>query len=223
MFPTAGMPKFPYLPPGHEPGPQSRRNRRSAPLLWWFVGIVGFGMFVGGVAVMAHIRKQFPWREELTGGSIFAGMGLLCVAVAYWQYRKFKPPRLGRRIPGVSLAVDRDETRRGETLTATIDHAHAADQLEVGLVCVERYDLQVNAQTRAGMIVMRETNEDAAFEHWEPVHTAAGEQVVTLEIPQDAPYSYEGDCVSYAWRVSARQVRRLLTDPRIDHPVWVSP
>jgi len=51
----------------------------------------------------------------------------------------------------------------------------------------------------------------------------AGEQVLTFEIPRELPCSYEGDCLSYAWRVSARLVRKLRTDPRIDHPIWVSP
>ena len=35
--------------------------------------------------------------------------------------------------------------------------------------------------------------------------------------------SYEGDCLSYGWRVSARRVRRLRADPRTDHPIWVRP
>ncbi|MDQ2909775.1 MAG: hypothetical protein M3R26_01625 [Actinomycetota bacterium] len=73
------------------------------------------------------------------------------------------------------------------------------------------------------MITIRQTGEATAYEHWEPVEPAAGEQTVALAIPPGAPYSYEGDCVSYAWRVSARRVRRLQPDQRLDHPVWVSP
>jgi hypothetical protein len=214
---------FPHLPPGHEPGIQSLRNRQGVPLLWWFVGIVGMGMFLGGVFIVAGGRGPgFNFWEERLGGTFFGGMGLLCAWVAYSQYRKFRPPRLHARMRGVNLAVDRDEARRGETVSATITHGSAED-LEVGLVCFERFDLQANAQTKAGMISVRETNQATVYEEWQPVEAAAGEQVLTFEVPSDAPCSYEGDCLSHVWRVSARQVRRMRADPRIDHPVWVRP
>jgi hypothetical protein len=214
------VPDFPHLPPGHAPGPQSRRNRQGAPILWWFVGIVGFCMFVAGVLVAAHIRRQFPWRDELIGGSIFGLAGLFCVVVAYSQYRKSRPPKLRAQGWGINLAVSGEELRRGEQVSATIIHGPAVD-LEVGLVCDERYDLRATAQTKGGQITVRQTNQGPAYEHWLPVESAAGEQVMTFEIPVDAPCSYEGDCLSYLWRISAREVRRMRPDPRINHPIWV--
>src|SRR4051794_19772957 len=213
---------FPHLPPGHAPGTQSLRNRQGLPVLWWIVGLVGLAMFVAGVLVAGHIRRQFPWRDEAIGGTVFASFGLLCLAVAYMQYRKFRPARLRTRFGGVALAVDRDELRPGEAVTATVTHG-AVEDLEVGLVCDERFDLIARAQTKAGPVSVRETNEAAAYEDWKPVDAAVGEQVFTFEIPRDAPCSYEGDCLSYGWRVTARQVRRLRTDPRSDRPIWVRP
>ena len=220
MLPSS--PDFPHLPPGHAPGAQSLRNRQGLPVLWWFVGLVGLAMFVAGVLVAAHIRRQFPWRDEAIGGTIFGSFGLLCMAVAYMQYRNFRPARLRTRSGGVALAVDRDEARRGEAVTATVTHG-AVEDLEVGLVCDERFDLIARAQTKAGPVSVRETNQAAAHEDWKPVEAAVGEQVFTFEIPHDGPCSYEGDCLSYGWRVTARQVRRLRTDPRSDHPIWVQP
>ena len=218
------MADFPHLPPGHDPGAQSLRNRLGVPLLWWFVGIVGMGMFLGGVFLVAGGRGPgFNFWEERLGGTVFGGMGLFCAWVAYSQYRKFRPPPLHTRMRGMSLAVDRDDARRGETVSVTIDHSAAAEDLEVGLVCVERFDLQATATTKAGMVVVRETNQKIAYEQWEPVESPAGEQVLEFEIPHEAPCSYEGDCLSYAWRVSARLVRTMRSDPRIDHPIWVSP
>ena len=213
---------FPHLPPGHAPGAQSLRNRQGLPVLWWFVGLVGLAMFVAGVLVAAHIRRQFPWRDEAIGGTIFASFGLLCLAVAHMQYRKFRPARLRTRFGGVALAVDRDELRRGEAVAATVTHG-AVEALEVGLVCDERFDLIARAQTKAGPVSVRETNQATAYEVWKPVDAAVGEQVFSFEIPRAAPCSYEGDCLSYGWRVTARQVRRLRTDPRSDHPIWVWP
>jgi hypothetical protein len=214
---------FPHLPPGHDPGIQSRRNRTGVPLLWWFVGIVGVGMFLAGIFLVAGGRGPgYDFWEERLGGTFFGGMGLLCAWVAYSQYRTFRPPRLQSHIRGVNLTVDLDEARRGEKVSATITHGSAED-LEVGLVCVELFDLRATAQTKAGVISVRETNQKNAYEHWQAIESVTGEQVLEFEIPQEAPCSYEGECLSYAWRVSARLVRTLRSDPRIDHPIWVSP
>jgi hypothetical protein len=86
----------------------------------------------------------------------------------------------------------------------------------VGLVCIERYDYLTRVQHRGGTTVVRRTAESTAHEEWRP-----GAPTLTFEIPRDAPYSYEGECVSYAWRVSARVVRKLRSDPRLDHAIWV--
>jgi hypothetical protein len=218
-------PDFPHLPPGREPGAQSLRNRMGVPILWWFVGIVGTGMFLAGVFVAAGGRGSgFNRMEELFGGIFFGAMGLLCAWVAYSQYRAFRPSPLRRRVRGMNLTVDRDEGRRGEKILATLDHSQNAEGLEVGLVCVERYDLQATARPpKGGTVVVRQTNQSTAYEQWHPVEPAAGEQSFAFEIPCDAPYSYEGECISYAWRLSVRRTRKLRPDPRIDHLVWVSP
>jgi hypothetical protein len=185
-------------------------------------------MFVSGVFVAVGGRgsKFDPW-EEAIGGAIFASFGALSVFVAYSARRKRRPLSLADRMPGAAVAVDRDDARRGAKLsvTLTLEHSGGEDDepLEVGLVCVEIYDYQATAQTRAGPIVIRRTGEADAHEQWQRLERTAGDQTVELELPRDAPYSYEGDCVSYAWRVSARVACRLRSDPRIDHPVWVRP
>jgi hypothetical protein len=203
---------FPHLPPGREPGAQSLRNRTGAPLLEAFVGLVGLAMLAAGVFVAAGGRgPRFDRREEALGGAFFALVGLLCAGWAYAQRRRSRP----RRLRGATLAVDRDEPRRGETLSVTLSH-EADEQLEVGLVCIERYDYLTRVQHRGGTTVVRRTAESAAHEEWRP-----GAATLTFEIPRDAPYSYEGECVSYAWRVSARVVRKLRSDPRLDHAIWV--
>jgi hypothetical protein len=128
-------------------------------------------------------------------------------------------------VRGVTLAVDRDEARRGEQLSVTLTLATSPERgehgLEVGIVCTERWDYQVQARPRGAPVVLRQTAEATPHEEWRAVEARPGEHVVTFEIPRDAPYSYEGECVSFAWRVSARLVRRLRSDPRLDHPVWV--
>ena len=44
---------------------------------------------------------------------------------------------------------------------------------------------------------------------------------VELTVPADAPYSHEGDCVSFAWSVRARRIGEKRTGPPA--PVWVEP
>ena len=42
-------------------------------------------------------------------------------------------------------------------------------------------------------------------------------------IPPDAPFSHEGECLSFAWRVTARTHAALARDPHHDVALWVSP
>lgn len=220
--------KFAHIPPGHDPGPQTLRNQGGSTLWEWFTGFVGTGMVIGGlfIAVGGRGSKFNPW-EEAIGGTVFAFFGAVCALWAYSLRRKRRPLSLADRMPGAALAVDRDDARRGEKLSVTLTLGRSGsandEPLEVGLVCVEIYDYQATAQTRAGPIVIRQTGEANAHEQWRQVERTAGEQTVDFELPHDAPYSYEGDCVSYAWRVSARVARTLRADPRIDHAVWVRP
>jgi hypothetical protein len=217
---------FPHLPPGRKPGAQSLRERVRSPVWEWFVGSVGSAMVVAGIFLAAGGRGPgFNRGEEALGGTIFALIGLLCVFGAYVQRRRRLPLSLPRRLRGTQLTVDRDGVRRGEQLSVTLDLAEGAakrrERLEVGLVCVERYDIRVRAQIAGGGTVVRQIALATAYQQWRVIEPRAGERTLAFEIPRDAPYSYEGEHLSYAWRVSARVVRRLRFDARIDHPIWV--
>jgi hypothetical protein len=71
----------------------------------------------------------------------------------------------------------------------------------------------------------RYPEEDYPLAVGRPCHECAGVVVhsATFRLPSDVPYSYEGSCLSYAWRISARAVRRLRRDARLDEPLWVEP
>jgi hypothetical protein len=217
--------RFPHLPPGREPGVQSLRNRTRLPLWAAFTGFVGTGMLLAGVFVAAGGRgPRFDRTEEALGGTFFALGGLMCVLWAYAQLRRRRPLRLSRRLPGISVAVDRDEKKGGEEISVTLTlapHTAGDEHLEVGLVCSELYDHDVTVHHRGGTTVVRQTLEATAHQDWRAIEPSAGERTFTFQIPRDAPYSYEGECVSYAWRVSVRFVRDLRPDPRLDHPIWV--
>jgi hypothetical protein len=222
--PSTGRTDFPHLPAGYEPGAQSLRNRTQRKLWVPFVSVVGTGMLGAGIWVAAGGRgDEFDRGEELVGGIIFALGGLLCIYGAAVLRRKGTPKRPAR-LRGITLTVNGEGQRRGEDISVTCTGKRKEDdRLEVGLVCVERYDMQVRVHARGASTVLRQTAEATVHEQWQPVPTAVGEQTFVFKVPEDAPYSYEGDCVSYAWLASARALRRLRRDPRLQTPIWVLP
>lgn len=189
-----------------------------------FVGIVGTAMYAAGVWVAAGGRgARFDRQEELYGGLLFAAIGLLCVFVALLMWQGGRP----RRHPllrGTTLLVNGDDLRRGDEVSVTFTGPRTKDdRLELGVACDERVDTQVRAYVRGATVVTRQTAESTVHEQWQAAAPGEREQTFMFQVPFDVPYSYEGDCVSYAWRVSARAVRRWRKDARFDQPIWVQP
>jgi hypothetical protein len=181
-------------------------------------------MFAAGVWVAAGGRgARFDRQEEFLGGLLFGAMGLLCVYGAFVIWEAGQPKR-HPRLRGTRLSVGPAELRRGDEVTVTFTGRRTGDdRLEVGLACDERYDTETRVFTRGVRTVVRQMGEETVHEDWHPVPIGAAEQSVTFRVPPDAPYSYEGSCLSYAWRVSARAVRTARPDARLDQPIWVEP
>ena len=216
--------ELPHLPAGREPGPQSVRNRSRRNLLVPFVGIVGTAMYAAGVWVAAGGRgDRFDRQEELLGGLLFAAMGLLCVFAAFVIAGRGRPKRT-LRLAGMTLRPEGETFRRGGEIAVTFSGRRSDDdRLEIGIACDERFDTEVRVVTQGTPVVTRQLAEDVAHEEWQPVPAGAAEHVARFAFPADAPYSYEGDYVSFAWRVSVRDVRPARADARHDEPIWVEP
>lgn len=217
-------PEFPHLPAGRGPGGQSLRDRAQRNFWSPFVGVVGTAMFAAGIWVAAGGRgPRFDRQEELWGGLLFAAFGLLCVYGGLVMWERGRPKR-HPRLRGATLSVIGGSLRRGGEVSVGCRRAQTSDgRLEVGIVCEERYDVQVRVYVRSARTVRRQTAQATVYEQWQPLPAVVGEQTFTFRVPVDAPYSYEGDCLSYAWRVSARAPVRLRKDPRTDEPIWVDP
>ena len=83
--------------------------------------------------------------------------------------------------------------------------------------------LEVDKRPKGSNRVSRQTAEATVHEEWQAASAGGGDKTLTFRTPPEGPYSYEGDCVSYAWRVSARAVRTMRPDARLDQPSWVEP
>jgi len=204
-----------HLPPGREPGPQSRRGR--------------IGRSVGGCAVPAFAFGGLLFAAIAVGFGVLLGslpggppswpffVGAAAVLLVFWAFARAlwraNHPRYAR---GLEIAVERQEVRRGERIGVT---AGGEGELEVGLLCTERYDVWGrigDADSRS-----RVTDASGIWAAWVPAPHAALGQRVELAVPADGPYSYEGDCVSFSWAVAVRRVgeKRFATPV----PVWVEP
>jgi hypothetical protein len=142
------------------------------------------------------------------------------VYVLLWN--RIKPrERLAR---GAGLVVDapRTEMRRGEEVEVlvTVTSARRLGEVQAGVVCTERYDeTDTDSQGRS----TRTTSEATAHEAWIPIASGTGTQSVHLAIPPEAPFSYEGSCLSFRWQVAARIHRPLRLDAEVRRRISVLP
>jgi len=203
----------PHMPPGREPGPQSRRRSTGRTLggcaapAFAVAGVVAAAMLAGFGLVLGSLPGGPPWWPFLVG-AVAALAFFWLFARALW--RGARP----RYAAGLELRVERQELRRGDRVAAI---ASGESELEVGLVCTQSYDVwrRIN-ESRS-----RVTDSASVWQEWVPAPHGALGQRVELALPADGPYSYEGDCVSFGWAVVVRRVgEKRVAEPV---PLWVAP
>jgi hypothetical protein len=212
-----------HLPDGHEPGPQSRRleeGRRVSGAILPTMTVLFIACFVGiPLGVVAATDSE---------GVIYVTLGVLAVVfvVGMWLVaRRFRPPALPQP-DQFEVFAEPAESWRGEEVEADLSILEPdgiRDGIEVGLVCVERYDRPVTSRDEHGTTTERRTAEAIAYERWLPAWRIDEPQTLRFTIPLDAPYSHEGECLSFAWRVSARERGAPDGAETSDDPIWVLP
>jgi hypothetical protein len=132
---------------------------------------------------------------------------------------------LRRRGHGLEVGVTNPETCRGEEVDAlvTVSSIEGLGEIEAGLVCTEYYAEEVGTHNQYGSSPSTVTSEAIAHEEWLPIESAPGVHSVRLPIPLDAPFSYEGNCLSFKWEVVARGRRKRRLDAQAKHELSVAP
>ena len=204
----------PHLPPGREPGPQSRRTSTGRTLggcaapAFVVAGVVGAAMVAGFGLLLGSLPGGPPaWPFFLGAVGVLAFFWLF----ARTMWRGIRP----RYAAGLELQVERQELRRGERVAAT---ASGEGELEIGLVCTQSFDVlrRISDESRS-----RVTDTASVWQQWVPAPHAALGQRIELALPAEGPYSYEGDCVSLGWAVVVRRVgEKRVAEPV---PLWVEP
>jgi len=200
----------PHLPPGREPGPQSRRTSTGRTL----GGCAAPAFVVAGVVAAAMVAGFGLLLGSLPGGPpawpFF--LGAVGVLAFFWLFARtmFRGAR-----PRYAAGIELRELGRGDAVAAI---ASGEGELEVGLVCTQSFDVwrRIGDDSRS-----RVTDTAAIWQQWLPAPHGALGQRVELALPAEGPYSYEGDCVSVGWAVVARRVgEKRVAEPV---PLWVAP
>lgn len=128
------------------------------------------------------------------------------------------PPRLR----GMRLGADALVARRGDEVVVSLEvdrRGPVRGHLEVGLVCIERYTVEM--RTRRGVVPT--PKEEAAHEEWRSIEGANDIERATFTIPPDTPFSHDGRFLSFRWSLVAREVRPRGRDPRQELALRVLP
>jgi hypothetical protein len=205
---------YPHLPPGHEPGPQSRRRSAGRSLggcaapAFVVAGMVGAAVVALFGVLLASLPDGPPLWPFLVGA--------VAVLAFFWLFARtlLRGSRL-RYAGGMRVEVDRQELRRGDRVGAT---ASGEGDLEVGLVCTQSFDVWRRITSDSPS---RGTSSASVWQQWTPAPHGTLGQRMELTVPADGPYSYEGDCVSFGWAVVVRRVgEKRFAEPA---PLWVEP
>jgi membrane protein implicated in regulation of membrane protease activity len=205
---------YPHLPPGREPGPQSRRAATGRTLggcaapAFVVAGVVGAAVVAGFGLLLGSLPDGPPsWPFFVGAAGVLAFFWLF----ARTMFRGARP----RYATGLSVEVERQELRRGDGVAAT---ASGEGELEVGLLCTQSFDVwrRIGNDSRS-----RVTDTASVWREWVPASHAGLGQRIQLAVPAEGPYSYEGDCVSLGWAVVVRRVgEKRVAEPV---PLWVAP
>lgn len=178
------------------------------------IGLLGLGVYAAATAF-----------DDVGAGLLLACFALgAAFAFGTWYVLRGHRRRLAQHF---EIAAGPLEVRRGGQVTAELAIRGAqrvGERLEVGLVCSEIYDFeQVTTGQYGNRMRSRASREAPAHEQWVVASRTEPVQSFRFTVPADGAFSHEGACISYAWRVTAREPADLRRDESSDQPIWVLP
>ena len=216
--------RYPHLPPGHAPGRQSKRVARGRPWGPALLFVFGLGALGGAIALWAGRNSAKSKSGSEVGAFVFLAFAVLLVLAAVWLWRRLFHAPVARHL---GLAVEPGVYQRGDQVRATLavsDASRIEGKLQLGLVCTAFHDVKVQTTNANGTTsTQRKTHTTEVVKDWRDADPSQPQQTFDFTLPADSPFSYEGDTVSWAWRISAREQREHRTDPHRDVPIWVLP
>jgi hypothetical protein len=176
-----------------------------------------------GLGVYAFIAAQDAVSDSAATWTRAAGvvLGGFFLFAAYILARTVFPPKARH----LKVTLSAPQARRGGPVDARLEVMRAGDDpIELGLVCTEYYDVEkTQYNSNSGSSTYRDTDQAVAFEDWRPVTGGGSVHNVRFEIPAEAPFSFRGDCLSFEWRVSARQPKKMRFDRAVNVDLQVLP
>ncbi len=211
-----------HLPPGHDPGAQTRRGNRGVPIAVIILTLGALGFTAGAIILFATASNDKSPSGARAGGVIFIVGAVAFALLVGWVWWR-RHPRQARYL---QLTVDPIEARRGDTVTATVvvtNPEKLGETLEIGLLCTEYYDVKQTVYTQNGSQEQRVLKTTDAFATWNELDRATPQQLIRFAVPANAPFSYEGGAASWAWHIAVRDRHARGLDASRDLPIWVSP
>ena len=211
------------MPPVGRSGTQRRRAQRGA----WYGFAVIVLMALALVALCVWLLVDRPPKLHESDRNvviyIFGPMALLLLGLAWYVFRKAKPA--AARHLRIDLTLP--EVRRGGRVDVALNVARAPArgcELELALVCTERYDVKKRVYNPNGADYdQRVTKTDEVHREATRPEAVEGTSRLRFTVPPSGPFSYEGDCVSAVWAVRALERRPHRSDRSVEMPLWVAP
>lgn len=218
--------RYRHLPPGREPGLQSRRRKSSIRRSWHcFLLVLGSYLFVwepielfnGKIAPFIGLGSWADNMED-TELIVVAALAFPVAVVVLLIYLSDPIPKAG----GLALLSHPQSPKSGGIITINSKSASAERvpvvSFQASLICVEIYDeyaRMIGKDWRYRSSVVTEI--------YRATSTGSGDDVGCLAVPTSQPCSYEGKCLSYAWRIEFVSNDSSGKTRKGSLPIWVVP
>jgi hypothetical protein len=215
-----GFVRRPDLPPQHPPGRQT--GRREMRNLASFATLLVTGCILAGMAAWVYGVGESSGNERYTVAGFIGVFAIAAFAGAGYVWAKARP-RLPR---GLGVDAHPRVVEPGQAIEVTLALSRppaAGERIDVGLVCTQYWDAKARTRGDAFTLPMtiRETLHRELWQEWKPVESARDGQVVRLEVPSNARYSWEGDALSVLWSVAIRRKEGPELSPPAHQGLWV--